>query len=89
MRTFLVALRPSTTIAVQICVAVRASTAITAQICANGSLSDFAVFERSEAAKSATPVVRTQQKIFFVSREVRSSSAVPPPPFARQIIFSC
>ena len=71
-------------------VALRASTAIAVQICANLlSVGLSCVRALVKTAKSATPFERTQQKIFFVSREVWSSSAVSPPKFARQIIFSC
>ena len=66
-------------------VTLRASTAIAVQICAN-LLSVGLLCSSAEAAKSATPFERTQQKMIFVSREVWSSSAVSPPKFARQII---
>ena len=64
-------------------VALRASTAIAVQICADCESVGFCCVRAPERLpKSATPFERTQQKIFFVSREVWSSSAVTPPPFA-------
>ena len=70
-------------------VALRASTAIAVQICANSLLSALAVVERSRSCQNAHQRLRSQQKIIFVSREVWSSAARCESAFARQITLSC